>query len=29
LPRRDDPEPDLDMGSVGIVKVLEDGLGHT
>ena len=29
LPHRDDPERDLDMGSVGIVKVLEDGLGHT
>ena len=25
LPHRDDPERDLDMASVGIVKVLEDG----
>ena len=29
LPHRDDPERDLDMGSVGIVKVVEDGRGHT
>jgi hypothetical protein len=29
LPHRADPERDLDMGSVGIVKVLDDGLGHT
>jgi hypothetical protein len=29
LPHRDDPERDLDMGSVGIVKVVEDGLGQT
>jgi hypothetical protein len=29
LPHRDDPERDLDMASAGIVKVVEDGLGHT
>jgi hypothetical protein len=29
LPHRDDPERDLDLGSAGIVKVLEDGVGHT
>jgi len=29
LPHRDDPERDLDLGSVGIVKVVEDGPSHT
>jgi hypothetical protein len=29
LVHRDDPERDLDMGSVGIVKALEGGLGET
>jgi hypothetical protein len=29
LPHREDPERDLDMGSCGIVKVLENGLAHT
>jgi hypothetical protein len=29
MPHRGDPERDLDLGSVGIVKALEDGLGHT
>ena len=29
LPHREDPARDLDMGSVGIVKALDDGHGHT
>ena len=29
LPHRDDPESDLDMGSVGIVKALEHDFGQT
>jgi hypothetical protein len=29
LPHRSDPREDLDMACFGIVKVLEDGLGHT
>jgi hypothetical protein len=29
LPHRADPERDLDLGSVGIVKALEDGPGRT
>jgi hypothetical protein len=29
LPHREDPERDLDMGSLGLVKVLDGGLGHT
>jgi hypothetical protein len=29
LPHREDPGRDLDLGSVGIVKALDDGLGQT
>jgi hypothetical protein len=29
LPHRSDPRQDLDMASYGVVKVLEDRLGHT
>jgi hypothetical protein len=29
LPHRDDPRQDLDMAAYGVVKVLEDRLGHT
>jgi hypothetical protein len=29
LPHRRDPREDLDMASYGVVKVLEDGLGHS
>ena len=29
LPHRSDPREDLDMGSWGVVKILEHGLGNT